>query len=188
MKKRVMINLVVAAFFVLTGCGPAIDIAFLAVDFAGSGASGKADIQVIAKKEGVVLKKGTKTLVVLKTPPLNTVDKQKQINYIKAALDKNQVNYTLADRSRSIYQMNVDIEVLEAIKKDDGQHDLRVVVVVTLFKKNVVLSKIAADYKGKSSIWSEFDNMKIAGGVFDQILVKMYAPANSSKAATVKKK
>ena len=186
------------AFLSLVGCSAAVDVAMLAVDFAGSTGGGAADIQVIAQKKDVVPDKSAMTLVVLKMPVLNTVDAQKQVNYIKTALANNQINYTLTDKPGSIYRINVDsiyrinvdIELLEAIKKADGQHDLRVVVVATLFKKNVVLSKIAGDYKGKSSIWSEFNNMEIAGSVFDQILAKMYAPPNSSKAtaATVEKK
>ena len=181
MKKKLLLSLVVVVFFGLVSCGPAIDIAFLAVDFAGSTGHGKADIQVIAQKKDVVPDKSARTLVVLKMPVLNTVDAQKQVNYIKTALANNQINYTLTDKPGSIYRINVDIELLEAIKKADGQHDLRVVVVATLFKKNVVLSKIAGDYKGKSSIWSEFNNMEIAGNVFDQILVKMYTPAATTE-------
>ncbi|MFH1938438.1 MAG: hypothetical protein ABIJ60_02780 [Patescibacteria group bacterium] len=198
MKKKLLLILTMVAFLSLVGCSAAVDVAMLAVDFAGSTGGGAADIQVIAQKKDVVPDKSAMTLVVLKMPVLNTVDAQKQVNYIKTALANNQINYTLTDKPGSIYRINVDsiyrinvdIELLEAIKKADGQHDLRVVVVATLFKKNVVLSKIAGDYKGKSSIWSEFNNMEIAGSVFDQILAKMYAPPNSSKAtaATVEKK
>jgi len=187
MRKKILLSLTMMAFLGLLLFGCAMDVAMVVIDAIDSVGHGQADVQVIAQKKGVVLNKGAKTLVVLKTPPLNTVDAQKQTNYIKTALDRNQINYTLAE-SRSVYRMNVDIEVMQAIKGKDGQHDLRVVVVATLFKKNVVLSKITGDYKGKSSIWSEFNNMEIAGNVFDQILAKMYAPPNSSKAATAEVK